>query len=65
MPLQAFGARLQVYLEAFKREPGIMAAGGPEWAQRREREVQGIPLPDGLYAELHEAAQAAGIDFGL
>jgi LDH2 family malate/lactate/ureidoglycolate dehydrogenase len=65
MPLQAFGARVQDYLDAFKREPGIMAAGGPEWAQRREREVHGIPLPDGLYAELQEAAQAAGVEFGL
>jgi LDH2 family malate/lactate/ureidoglycolate dehydrogenase len=56
---------LQDYLDAFKREPGIMAAGGPEWARRREREADGIPVPDGLYTELKEAAQLAGIEFGL
>jgi LDH2 family malate/lactate/ureidoglycolate dehydrogenase len=42
-----------------------MAAGGPEWAHRRAREAEGIPLPEGLYAELKEAAQAARIEFGL
>ena len=62
---RGFRARLQTYLDAFKPEPGTMAAGGPEWERRREREADGIPLPDGLYAELKEAAQAAGIEFGL
>ncbi|MFO1122424.1 MAG: Ldh family oxidoreductase [Hyphomicrobiales bacterium] len=65
MPLAAFGTRLQSYLEAFDREPGTMAAGGPEWRHRLEREEQGIPLPDGLRAELHAAADKAGIAFTL
>jgi LDH2 family malate/lactate/ureidoglycolate dehydrogenase len=65
MPLQAFGGRLQDYLDAFRREHGIMAAGGPEWVHRRAREAEGIPLPEGLYAELKEAARAAGTEFGL
>lgn len=65
MPMAAFGGRLQAYLDAFKREPGIQAAGGPEWERRRAREAGGIPLPDGLYAELKAAADKAGIAFAL
>ena len=37
MPMAKFGERLQAYLDAFKREPGIYAAGGPEWERRRQR----------------------------
>ena len=40
-----------------------MAAGGPEWAKRRDREANGIPMPDGLYTELKAAAIAAGVHF--
>lgn len=65
MPLGLFGERLQAYLDAFKREPGIYAAGGPEWERRRQREREGIPLPDGLHAELRDAATTAGIAFKL
>jgi LDH2 family malate/lactate/ureidoglycolate dehydrogenase len=65
MPLAAFGERLQAYLDAFKREPGIHAAGGPEWAHRRKRDAEGIPLPDGLHGELKAAAEKAGIAFSL
>lgn len=65
MPMAKFGERLQAYLDAFKREPGIYAAGGPEWERRRQREASGIPLPDGLYAELKAAAEKAGIGFDI
>ena len=65
MPMAAFGERLQTYLDAFKREPGIHAAGGPEWAHRRKRDTDGIPLPDGLYGELKTASEKAGIAFNL
>jgi hypothetical protein len=40
-----------------------MAAGGPEWAKRRDREANGIPMPDGLYTELKAAAIAADVHF--
>lgn len=65
MTLEAFGIRLQTYLDGFKSQPGTHAAGGPEWAHRKEREQDGIPLPDGLYAELKDAAAKAGVTFGL
>lgn len=61
MTLEAFGVRLEAYLDHFRAQPGTMAAGGPEWQERRTREAKGIPLPDGLYAELAAAADAAGI----
>src|SRR5438552_7862354 len=58
-----FGERIAAYLDSFAREPGTMPAGGPEWANRRNREANGIPLPDGLYAELKAAADIAGVPF--
>lgn len=63
MPLQAFGARLQAYLDGFKSQPGTYAAGGPEWERRAKREAEGIPLPDGLLGELKAAAAAVSITF--
>jgi ureidoglycolate dehydrogenase (NAD+) len=60
-----FGERLATYLDSFKAEPGIMPAGGPEWAKRQDRETYGIPLPDGLYTELRAAAEKAGVAFGV
>jgi ureidoglycolate dehydrogenase (NAD+) len=65
MPLTDFGAGLQAYLDGFKSQPGTYPAGGPEWKRRGIRERDGIPLPDGLYAELRDAAEGAGIDFAL
>lgn len=65
MTLEAFGARLQDYIDGFKAQPGTYAAGGPEWDKRRRREAEGIPLPDGLYAELRAAAETAGVPFEL
>lgn len=61
MPLEAFGLRLQTYLEGFKNQPGTYAAGGPEWERRDQRLRDGIPIPDGLYAELAEAARGASV----
>ncbi|WP_421695032.1 Ldh family oxidoreductase [Aestuariivirga sp.] len=63
MTLEAFGAKLQTYIDTFSRQPGTYAAGGPEWERRRIREVDGIPLPDGLYAELTAAGTRAGVEF--
>ena len=65
MTLEAFGARLQDYIDGFKAQPGTYAAGGPEWERRRLREAEGVPLPDGLYAELKAAAETAGVGFEL
>lgn len=65
MPLTAFGSGLQAYLDGFKSQPGTYAAGGPEWERRKIRERDGIPLPEGLYAELRDAAGAAEIGFAL
>ena len=62
MPLEAFGLRLEDYFDGFKAQPGTYAAGGPEWEHRRRREAEGIPLPDGLHAELKAAAEKAGVD---
>lgn len=61
MTLEAFGIRLQTYIDQFKSQAGTYAAGGPEWEKRRLREAEGIPLPAGLYAELTAAGAAAGI----
>ena len=61
MTLEAFGTRLQTYIDGFKKQPGTYAAGGPEWERRRKREAEGIPLPDGLYAELSAAGDKAGV----
>jgi LDH2 family malate/lactate/ureidoglycolate dehydrogenase len=60
MTLEAFGLGVQTYIDRFKAQPGTYAAGGPEWERRRRREVEGIPLPDGLHAELAEAGVKAG-----
>ncbi len=65
MTLEAFGFRLQTYIDSFKSQPGTYAAGGPEWERKCKRDADGIPLPDGLYADLEAAAATAGIDFGL
>jgi len=65
MTLEDFGSRLQAYLDGFSTQPGTYAAGGPEWERRRQREKDGIPLPDGLYDELRGAAEKAGISFQL
>lgn len=61
MTLEAFGIRLQAYLDHFKQQPGTYAAGGPEWERRGIRAAEGIPLPPGLYAELAAAGETAGI----
>ncbi len=63
MSLEAFGARLEAYLEGFRQQPGTYAAGGPEWERRRTRQAEGIPLPDGLRAELEVAGELAGVAF--
>ena len=62
MSLEAFGAKVEAYLDCFKAQPGTYAAGGPEWERRRLREAQGIPLPSGLYGELRQAGETAGVD---
>lgn len=63
MTLEAFGERMEAYLEVFRREPGTHAAGGPEWERRRLREAEGIPIPSGLFAELSAAGERAGVPF--
>ena len=62
---EQFSARLSTYLDSFKEQPGTYPAGGPEWQRRSEREVHGIPLPEGLYDELRDAAGKLGIRFSL
>jgi ureidoglycolate dehydrogenase (NAD+) len=61
MPLEAFGLRLQFYLDGFSRQPGTYAAGGPEWERRDRRLRDGIPITDGLHAELAEAAHKVAV----
>lgn len=63
MPLSAFGLRLEDYFKAFAAQPGTMPAGGPEWRRRDHRLQHGVPLPDGLYAELLAAAAKLGLAF--
>jgi LDH2 family malate/lactate/ureidoglycolate dehydrogenase len=65
MTLEAFGFGVQTYIDRFKAQPGTYAAGGPEWERRRQREAGGIPLPDGLYAELAAGGERAGISLGF
>jgi hypothetical protein len=63
MTMESFAARLTAYLDAFKSQPGTYAAGGPEWERRRRREAEGIPLPDGLHAELRACAASFKVTF--
>jgi ureidoglycolate dehydrogenase (NAD+) len=65
MTLESFGLGVQTYIDRFKAQPGTYAAGGPEWERRRIRESEGIPLPDGLHAELTEAGARAGVPQGF
>lgn len=65
VPAAVFAERHASYLDGFKSEPGILPAGGPEWAKRLDREAKGIPLPDGLHQELAEAAEKAKVVFTL
>jgi len=65
MTLEAFGQGVQTYIDRFKTQPGTYAAGGPEWERRRLREAEGIPLPEGLYAELGDAGAKAGVPLGF
>jgi ureidoglycolate dehydrogenase (NAD+) len=65
VPLSVFAERHASYLDGFKAEPGIMPAGGPEWAKRIDRESKGIPLAEGLYRELTEAADKAKVAFSV
>jgi ureidoglycolate dehydrogenase (NAD+) len=65
VPGAVFAERHASYLDGFTREPGIMPAGGPEWARRADRTAKGIPLPQGLYDELARAAQKAEVPFTL
>ena len=65
MTLEAFGARVEQYIANFRQQPGTYAAGGPEWERRNTRARDGIPLPDGLYAELTAAGEKAGVPFAV
>lgn len=65
MTLDSFGEKLQSYMDNFKVQPGTYAAGGPEWERRRIREAEGIPLPDGLHAELAATGEATGIALAI
>jgi LDH2 family malate/lactate/ureidoglycolate dehydrogenase len=65
MPIEAFATRVDSYIGNFRAQPGTYAAGGPEWEHRREREQHGIPLPDGLFAELQSAGEKAGIQLNI
>ena len=65
VPAAVFAERHASYLDGFKTEPGIMPAGGPEWAKRVDREAKGIPLAEGLLQELAESADKAKVDFPL
>lgn len=65
VPAGIFAERHASYLDGFEAEPGIMPAGGPEWTRRIDREAKGIPLPDGLYQELADAADKAKVAFSL
>jgi LDH2 family malate/lactate/ureidoglycolate dehydrogenase len=65
VPAATFAERHASYLAGFKAQPGTMPAGGPEWAKRRDRGQNGIPLPQGLYEELKAAGEKAGVPFAI
>jgi ureidoglycolate dehydrogenase (NAD+) len=65
MTMEAFAAKVEAYIANFGSQPGTYAAGGPEWERRRIRERDGIPLPDGLHAELKAAGEKAGVAFAV
>jgi ureidoglycolate dehydrogenase (NAD+) len=60
-----FGERMATYLDSFASEPGTMPAGGPEWIARRDREANGIPVPDGVRGELEELARSSGTSLAV
>ncbi|MGE0240283.1 MAG: Ldh family oxidoreductase [Parvibaculaceae bacterium] len=63
VPGATFAERHASYLDGFKGQPGSLPAGGPEWARRAERATQGIPMPQGLHAELAAAARKVAVPF--
>ncbi len=65
MTIEEFGSRVQAYIDNFRQQPGTYAAGGPEWERRNIRAAEGIPLPDGLYAELLAAGARAGVSLAV
>lgn len=65
MTIEEFGSRVQAYIGNFRQQPGTYAAGGPEWERRKIRAAEGIPLPDGLYAELMAAGARAGVSLAV
>lgn len=65
MTIEEFGSRVQAYIDNFRQQPGTYAAGGPEWERRKIRAAEGIPLPDGLYAELLAAGARAGVSLAV
>jgi LDH2 family malate/lactate/ureidoglycolate dehydrogenase len=61
--MEVFTERLAKYIDSFAAQPGTMPAGGPQWIERRDRETNGIPLPDGLHGELTATAKSWGVKF--
>src|SRR5690606_28800603 len=67
LPLEEFDARvrkLAAHVKAAAPAPGydeVLVAGEPEWRTEEVRRVQGIPIPDGNWARLVEAANRLGV----
>ncbi len=67
LPLEEFDARMQqlvAHVKAAAPAPGydeVLVAGEPEWRTEEVRRAQGIPIPDGNWAKLVEAANRLGV----
>lgn len=67
MPVADFTARMERLVELMKTTPAapgydeVMVAGDPEWRMEAERRAQGIPIEDGNWAALLQAAGRVGV----
>jgi len=67
MPLDAFHERMQSLVTMVKSSrpakgyDEILVAGEPEWRAEETRRLDGIPLSDGVWQNLLQAAQQLGV----
>jgi LDH2 family malate/lactate/ureidoglycolate dehydrogenase len=67
MPLEQFTARVEKLVGMMKSAPAapgydeVLVAGDPEWRIEAERRANGIPIADGNWEKLCEAAESVGV----
>lgn len=67
LPVEEFNQRMERLVEMVKQTPPsqgydeVLVAGEPEWRQKEQRSVQGIPLSKGVWAELTKTAAKVSV----